>query len=83
MKIHAELRNTVLMITHDVDEAVLLSDRIVMMTNGPAAHIGELHAVDLARPRNRLELVANPNYIASRARVLEFLTRKSHYVEAA
>jgi nitrate/nitrite transport system ATP-binding protein len=83
MKIHAELGNTVLMITHDVDEAVLLSDRIVMMTNGPAAHIGELHQVQLARPRNRLELIANSSYIASRARVLEFLTKKSHYVEAA
>ncbi|HET9474244.1 MAG TPA: ABC transporter ATP-binding protein [Steroidobacteraceae bacterium] len=83
MKIHAELGNTVMMITHDVDEAVLLSDRIVMMTNGPAAHIGELHQVELARPRNRLELIANSSYIASRARVLEFLTKKSHYVEAA
>ena len=50
MKIHAELGNTVLMITHDVDEAVLLSDRIVMMTNGPAAQIGELHEVALSRP---------------------------------
>ena len=48
MQIHAELGNTVLMITHDVDEAVLLSDRIVMMTNGPAAHIGELHEVRAA-----------------------------------
>jgi nitrate/nitrite transport system ATP-binding protein len=83
MKIHAELGNTVLMITHDVDEAVLLSDRIVMMTNGPAAHIGELHHVPLARPRNRLELIADPAYIESRARVLEFLHKKSHYVEAA
>jgi nitrate/nitrite transport system ATP-binding protein len=83
MKIHAELGNTVLMITHDVDEAVLLSDRIVMMTNGPAAHIGELHTVSLPRPRNRLDLIADPTYIASRARVLEFLHKKSHYVEAA
>jgi nitrate/nitrite transport system ATP-binding protein len=83
MKIHAELGNTVLMITHDVDEAVLLSDRIVMMTNGPAAHIGELHHVPLARPRNRLELIADPGYLSSRARVLEFLHKKSHYVEAA
>jgi nitrate/nitrite transport system ATP-binding protein len=83
MKIHAALGNTVLMITHDVDEAVLLSDRIVMMTNGPAAHIGELHEVVLARPRNRLELIADQGYIDSRARVLEFLHRKSHYVEAA
>jgi nitrate/nitrite transport system ATP-binding protein len=83
MKIHAELGNTVLMITHDVDEAVLLSDRIVMMTNGPAAKIGDLHQVPLARPRNRLELIADVDYIASRARVLEFLHKKSHYVEAA
>jgi nitrate/nitrite transport system ATP-binding protein len=83
MQIHADLGNTVLMITHDVDEAVLLSDRIVMMTNGPAAQIGELLAVPLARPRNRLELIADPSYIASRGKVLEFLHKKSHYVEAA
>ena len=83
MKIHAELGNTVMMITHDVDEAVLLSDRIVMMTNGPAAHIGEIHEVRLARPRHRLELIGDPTYIEARARVLEFLHRKSHYVEAA
>jgi nitrate/nitrite transport system ATP-binding protein len=83
MKIHADLGNTVLMITHDVDEAVLLSDRIVMMTNGPAAQIGEVHHVDLARPRQRLELIGDSTYIASRACVLEFLHRKSRYVEAA
>ena len=83
MKIHAELGNTVMMITHDVDEAVLLSDRIVMMTNGPAARIGEIHEVRLPRPRNRLELLADANYIAARGAVLEFLHRKSHYVEAA
>ena len=57
MAIHAKLGNTVMMITHDVDEAVLLSDRIVMMTNGPSAHIGEVLDVPLARPRRRLELV--------------------------
>ena len=83
MKIHAELGNTVMMITHDVDEAVLLSDRIVMMTNGPAARIGEVHEVELPRPRNRLELLADPHYIAARGAVLEFLHKKSHYVEAA
>ena len=59
MAIHQKLRNTVLMITHDVDEAVLLSDRIVMMTNGPAATIGEVLEVELPRPRKRLELVDN------------------------
>ena len=73
MAIHAKLGNTVLMITHDVDEAVLLSDQIVMMTNGPAARIGEVLAVPLARPRKRLELVADPSYIRWRQRVLEFL----------
>jgi nitrate/nitrite transport system ATP-binding protein len=73
MAIHAQLRNTVLMITHDVDEAVLLSDRIVMMTNGPAARIGEVLAVPLVRPRRRLELAADATYIRSRQRVIEFL----------
>lgn len=73
MEIHRQLRNTVLMITHDVDEAVLLSDRIVMMTNGPAATIGEVLEVKLPRPRKRLELVDNPAYIQARAAVLEFL----------
>ena len=64
---------TVLMVTHDVDEAVLLSDRVVMMTNGPAATIGEVLEVDLPRPRERLALAANPRYIHLRGRVLEFL----------
>jgi len=73
MAIHQKLRNTVLMITHDVDEAVLLSDRIVMMTNGPSATIGEVLEVALPRPRKRLELAGNATYIAARAGVLEFL----------
>ena len=73
MAIHQKLRNTVLMITHDVDEAVLLSDRIVMMTNGPSATIGEVLEVALPRPRRRLELVDNATYIQARAGVLEFL----------
>ena len=73
MAIHQKLGNTVLMITHDVDEAVLLSDRIVMMTNGPAAIIGEVLAVELPRPRKRLELVGNARYIEARGTVLEFL----------
>jgi nitrate/nitrite transport system ATP-binding protein len=73
MAIHQKLKNTVLMITHDVDEAVLLSDRIVMMTNGPAATIGDVLEVELPRPRKRLELVDNAAYIHARAAVLEFL----------
>ena len=73
MEIHGRLGNTIIMITHDVDEAVLLSDRIVMMTNGPAATIGEDLRVDLERPRRRLELVGNSTYNDARAAVLEFL----------
>jgi nitrate/nitrite transport system ATP-binding protein len=73
MAIHAQLENTVLMITHDVDEAVLLSDHIVMMTNGPAARIGEVLTVPMPRPRKRLELVADSDYIKCRQRVIEFL----------
>ena len=83
MAIHQKLGNTVLMITHDVDEAVLLSDRIVMMTNGPAARIGEILTVPLARPRRRLELAANQTYLKSRQRVLEFLYEHHRFVEAA
>jgi len=73
MAIQQTLGNTVLMITHDVDEAVLLSDRVVMMTNGPGARIGEVLEVTIARPRKRLELAADPIYIKSRQRLLEFL----------
>jgi len=73
MDIQRELKNTVIMITHDVDEAVLLSDRIVMMTNGPAATIGEILKVDLERPRNRVELAGDELYNAYRRSVLSFL----------
>ena len=83
MQIQTELNNTVLMITHDVDEAVLLSDRIVMMTNGPSARIGEILDVDLPRPRKRLELVSDRGYIAARAAVLKFLYERHKFVEAA
>ena len=83
MAIHGKLGNTVLMITHDVDEAVLLSDRIVMMTNGPSARIGEVLDVPLARPRKRLALAADPTYLKCRQRVLEFLYERHRFVEAA
>ena len=73
MEIHAALNNTVLMVTHDVDEAALLSDRIVMMTNGPRAAIGQVLEVDLPRPRDRLAVAENPTYIHARAAVIEFL----------
>ncbi|MFN3655914.1 MAG: ABC transporter ATP-binding protein [Pseudolabrys sp.] len=83
MTLHQKLGNTVMMITHDVDEAVLLSDRIVMMTNGPAAQIGEILPVPLARPRKRMELVADATYLRCRQRVLEFLYERHQFVEAA
>src|SRR6266516_4785293 len=83
MAIHARLRNTVIMITHDVDEAVLLSDRIVMLTNGPAATIGEILQVPLARPRRRLEVASSSTYLKCRQRVLEFLYERHRFIEAA
>jgi len=76
MAIVAGLKSTVVMVTHDVDEAVLLSDRIVMMTNGPAATIGDVVEVKLARPRDRLQLLADPGYLDCRRQVLEFLYQK-------
>lgn len=83
MQIHQALNNTVIMITHDVDEAVLLSDRIIMLTNGPAATVGDIHDVTLPRPRKRLELVADPVYIRAREAVLRFLYERNKFVEAA
>ena len=76
MEIQTELGNTVIMITHDVDEAVLLSDRIVMMTNGPAASIGEILKVELERPRDRLSLAEDPQFNNYRQAVLKFLYEK-------
>ena len=86
MKIVATTGATVLMVTHDVDEAVLLSDRIVMMTNGPAATIGEILSVPLPphreAQRDRLAMVQHPGYLKAREAVLEFLYRKQAHVEA-
>lgn len=73
MEINAELGNTVIMITHDVDEAVLLSDSIVMMTNGPEATVGEILKIELDRPRDRLQLADDAQYNHYRAQVLKFL----------
>ncbi|MBN9411167.1 MAG: ABC transporter ATP-binding protein [Burkholderiales bacterium] len=82
IRIQGELGNTVMMITHDVDEAVLLSDRVVMMTNGPAATIGQVMDVALPRPRNRLALVENPVYNHCRQEILSFLYEKQRKVES-
>ncbi|MBX9847732.1 MAG: ABC transporter ATP-binding protein [Rhodocyclaceae bacterium] len=82
MRVMSETGATVVMVTHDVDEAVLLSDRIVMMTNGPAATIGQVVDVDLAWPRDRLDLVEKPEFAKYRAAVVDFLHRK-HLKKAA
>ena len=73
LAIVAKTGSTVVMVTHDVDEAVLLSDRIVMMTNGPAATIGDIVQVRLPRPRERVALAHDVLYVEYRTRVLEFL----------
>ena len=83
-EIHARLNTTVLMITHDVDEAVLLSDRIVMMTNGPEAGIGEILQPGLPRPRDRLALATDPRFIEARRAMMQFLyARHRNPAEAA
>ncbi|MGY4829561.1 ABC transporter ATP-binding protein [Sphaerotilaceae bacterium SBD11-9] len=81
LKIVARTHSTVVMVTHDVDEAVLLSDRIVMMTNGPAATIGEILSVDLPRPRNRVDLAEDTKYVHYRKEVLDFLYTRHGHVE--
>jgi nitrate/nitrite transport system ATP-binding protein len=84
LKIVSRTKSTVVMVTHDVDEAVLLSDRIVMMTNGPAATIGEILSVDIPRPRVRVELAEDPRYVHARKEVIDFLyTRHAHVEQAA
>ena len=76
MRIQQKVQNTVIIITHDVDEAVLLSDRVIMMTNGPEATVGEVLEVNLPRPRNRVELQHDPEYIRCREAILSFLYEK-------
>ncbi len=76
MRIQMQTGNTVIIITHDVDEAVLLSDRVIMMTNGPEATIGEILEVNLPRPRKRLELQHNEEYLRCRGAIIEFLYSK-------
>ena len=81
LKIVTRSKSTVVMVTHDVDEAVLLSDRIVMMTNGPAATIGEVLSVELERPRKRLDLAEDSRYVHYRKQVLDFLYTRHTHVE--
>jgi len=84
LQIVAKTHSTVVMVTHDVDEAVLLSDKIVMMTNGPAATIGEVLHVDIPRPRDRVALAEDARYLACRKAVIDFLyTRQAHVEKQA
>ncbi len=76
MRIQQSVQNTVIIITHDIDEAVLLSDRVIMMTNGPEATIGEILEVNLPRPRDRVALQSDPEYIRCREAILDFLYKK-------
>jgi nitrate/nitrite transport system ATP-binding protein len=76
MRIQESVQNTVIIITHDIDEAVLLSDRVIMMTNGPEATIGEILEVNIPRPRDRVALQSNPEYIRCREAILDFLYKK-------
>lgn len=79
MRIQQELNTTIVLITHDVDEAVLLSDRVLMMTNGPAATLGEILTVDLPRPRSRVALADDARYHQLRQQILHFLYEKQSH----
>jgi ABC-type proline/glycine betaine transport system ATPase subunit len=78
MRLCAEKHKTVLMVTHDVDEALLLADRIVMMTHGPAATVGEIVSVPFDRPRDRLTIIDDPLYHQIRNQLLGFLEKRTH-----
>jgi len=78
MEVWSQTKVTALCVTHDVDEAVLLGDRVVMMTNGPNATIGKIVKVDLPRPRSRKTLLAHPDYYHYRAEILQFLADYEH-----
>jgi len=71
-------RRTVVMVTHDIDEALYLADRLILMTDGPEAGVGEILEVPFARPRNRAAVLAHPDYYACRRRVLDFLDHHAH-----
>ncbi|MBI4246200.1 MAG: ATP-binding cassette domain-containing protein, partial [Candidatus Rokubacteria bacterium] len=77
MRMWTASRNTVFMVTHDVDEAILLSDRIALMTSGPDARLAEILDVKIPRPRTRAELIDDPEYLRLRTHVLRFLVERS------
>jgi len=77
MRLWEEDRKTVVMVTHDVDEALLLADRVVMMTSGPAATVGEILAVPFPRPRSRVEVLNHPDYYRWRDHLISFLEERA------
>lgn len=77
LKIWGQMEQTVFMITHDIDEAILLADRILLMTNGPKARVAESVEITIPRPRNRTEIVEHPNYYAIRNHLVQFLGKRS------
>lgn len=81
LQIWSDHQVTVLMITHDIDEALFLADKIVMMTNGPAANIGEILEIPFSRPRNRRRIMENPEYYHLRNYALDFLYRRCAHIE--
>ncbi|RLK48160.1 nitrate/nitrite transport system ATP-binding protein [Alkalispirillum mobile] len=81
LRIWSDSGQTVFMITHDVDEAILLSDRILLMTNGPEAHVAEAVKVDIPRPRDRTSIIEHPNYYPTRNHLVDFLVRRSRELQ--
>ncbi|MBN2759668.1 MAG: ABC transporter ATP-binding protein [Rhodobacteraceae bacterium] len=77
LKIWSGTEQTVFMITHDIDEAILLADRILLMTNGPFAKVAESVEITIPRPRNRTEIIEHPNYYAIRNHLVQFLGKRS------
>ncbi|MCL4160422.1 UNVERIFIED_CONTAM: hypothetical protein GTU68_026606 [Idotea baltica] len=76
-------RLTAMMITHDVDEAIYLADRVVMMTNGPAARVGEIVTIDFERPRDRRDIMADPKYLEYREQLISFLEERVYLMDEA
>lgn len=78
MDVWTRIKLTAIIVTHDVDEAILLADRVVMMTNGPNAKVGKILDIDLPRPRTRKSLLEHPDYYALREQLLTFLAECDH-----
>jgi nitrate/nitrite transport system ATP-binding protein len=82
LEVWSRMQLTALMVTHDVDEAIFLSDRVVMMTNGPAAEVGDILNVTFPRPRNRAALLEDAEYYRCREHLITFLEERAHHKEA-